>query len=85
MSVGSVVETIVQYLNISFCYFGFLGEFLAQHFFSSSKVTVEQPANQSECKHIFATENRFVIQSGVFQALFAHGRDRNFQYLLFYS
>ena len=56
MCIGTIVETIVQYLNISFCNFGLLGEFLTQHFFSSGKVTVEQPANQSECEHVLTTE-----------------------------
>lgn len=61
MCVGTVVVAIVQYLNICFCDFRFLGELLAQHLFRCCQIAVEQPANQSE-RNIFL-QRRIVLLS----------------------
>ena len=41
-------------LDIGFCNFGFLGEFLADKLFGYRQVAAEQPAYQSHCKHVAA-------------------------------
>ena len=72
MGIGAVIITVVQYFYICCGNLGLFSKLLAKHVFCSFEVTVEEPANQSQCKHVFATEYSFVIQSGIFQTLFAH-------------
>ena len=83
MDIVSVVVTVRQRLDISLRDGRFFGELILQHVHRFFQRTFEQPANQPQCEHILTTENRFIVQSGIFQTFFAHRRDGHFQHFLF--
>ena len=83
MGVMSVVVSGADNLDIGFCNFGFLGEFLADKLFGYRQVAAEQPAYQSHCKHVAALQHGFVVHTRVGKAVFHHLGDRSGNDILF--
>ena len=71
--VVSVVVSGLYDLYVGFSYAWLLGKFLSQEVEGNLQVTVEEPAYQSEGKHIAALEHAFHIHTAVLQAVFHHG------------
>ena len=75
MGILTKMITVVKYLHIGFGNFRFLGKFLAQNFFAHLHIAMEQPAYQSQSKHVLCSQDRLVVQPAVFQAFLTHGSD----------
>ena len=80
MHVVTVVITSLYHLDIAFCYGRFLGEFLAQEVGNEVEVAVEQPAYQSQRKHVAALQHGLVIHSAIGKTVFHHLCDRTSYY-----
>ena len=76
MGVVSIVESCLHHLDVVLCNLRFLGEFLAQEVGDKVEVAVEEPANDTECKHVAALQHRLVVHSAVSQAVLHHRSQR---------
>ena len=76
VGVMAIVITSLHHLDIVFCNSRFLGKFLAQEIGNEAQVAVEQPAHQSQRKHVAALQDGLVVHAGILQALFHHSRKR---------
>ena len=83
VGVVPVVVSGADNLDIGFCNFGFLGEFLADKLFGYRQVAAEEPAYQSHCKHVAALQHGFVVHTRVGKAVFHHLGDRSGNDILF--
>ena len=72
VGVMTIVVTGTDHLNVCLGNSRFLGEFLADEVFGNREVAVEQPANQSYCKHVAALQHRLVVHAGVSQTILHH-------------
>ena len=74
-----IVAVVITGLNDTYVRFGngrFLLEFLLKEAVDQSEVTVEQPADNTECKHIAALQHGLVVHSCICQTLLYHLRYR---------
>ena len=72
----SVVEASLHHLDVVLGDGRFLGKFLAQEVGHEVQVAVEEPADQTQRKHVAALQDGLVVQSRVGQALFHHRGQR---------
>ena len=72
----------MNYLNVCFCNCRLLGKLFAEEVFGNGQVAVEQPANQTECKHVTALQHRLVVHACVCQAILYHLRDRSSNHIV---
>ena len=71
-----VVSVVVSGLNDALVGVGngrFAGEFFVQEGKCHGDVAVVEPADESECKHVAAFENRLVVHAAVGETVFHHG------------
>ena len=71
--VVSVVVSGLDNLDVGICHSGFLGKLLAQEIESDFQVAVEQPAHQSQGKHVAALEHALYVHSAVLETILYHG------------
>ena len=70
-----VVPIVVSGLNDALVGVGdgrFAGEFFGQEGKCHGDVAIVEPADESECKHVAAFENRFIVHAAVDQAVLHH-------------
>jgi len=83
MRICPVIISGLDNLYIGFCHGGLFGKFLTQHIERYLQVAVEQPAHQSERKHVTAFQNSFVVHARVSQTGFDHLGDRSSNHIVF--
>ncbi len=76
MNVVTVIVAIGHHLHIGFKQGRLLGELLRKEMFSLFKRLVEQPADESKCKHILAAQDTLVVQTASLQAGLCQRTDR---------
>ena len=76
MGVVSIVVTCLDNFDIGFCHTCFLRELLFQIVECYFQVTIEEPANQSQCEHVTALVHRFHVHTRICQTVFHHLSDR---------
>ena len=72
VGVGTIVVSGVDDLDVGLCHPGFLGEFLLEEVGHKGEVAVEEPAYESECKHVAAFLHGLWRHAVVSQALLDH-------------
>ena len=72
MGVVTVVVASLNHLDVSLSDGGLLGKFILEEVEHQVQVAVEEPAYQSQCKHIAAFQDGLVIHSRVCQGVFHH-------------
>src|SRR3712207_9398857 len=73
--VVAVIVARVDHLNVVVGYLWLLGELVAEEVLDETEVSVEQPAHDTEGKHVAAFEDGFVVHAAVGEAIFHHGGD----------
>ena len=76
--VVSVVVAALYNLGISLVYGRLLSELILKHVQSSFQWAVEQPANQTESKHVAALESSLVVETAISKGSLHHRSHRNF-------
>ena len=71
----SVVPSGVDDLDVGFGHFGLLAELLADEVFGYLEVAVEEPAHQTDGKHVAAFQDGLVVHARRGQAVFHHRGD----------
>ena len=74
MRILTKMITVIQDFHICLCNFRFLRKLFSQDFLTYMDIPMEQPANKPQCKHIFGSHNRLIIQTTILQAFLTHGR-----------
>ena len=82
VGVGTIVVSSSNHFHISFCDLWFLGKLITQEVLYQIKVAVEEPAYQTQCKHIATLQGTLVVHPRVFQRFFHDGRDRSSNHIL---
>ena len=72
VGVVSVVVTRTDNLDVGLSNGGFLGKLFAQIVLGNSEVAVEEPAYQTEGKHVAALQHGLVVHTRVSQTIFHH-------------
>ena len=68
----TVVVTSLNHLDISLCNCGLLGKFLLQEVEGNIQITVEEPADKSEGKHITAFQDSLIVHPGIGKCILYH-------------
>ena len=76
MGIVTVVVTSLHHLDIVLGNGRFLGEFLTQEIGNEVQVAVEEPANQTQRKHVATLQNGFVVHATFCQTRFHHSGER---------
>ena len=72
VGVVTIVIACLHHLDIVLCNLRFLGKLLAKEIIDKVQVTVEEPANQSQCKHVTRLQDGLVVHSRVCQTVLHH-------------
>ena len=72
VGVVTVVITSLNHLDVILCNSRLLGKLLTQEIGNEAQVAVEQPAHQTQGKHIAALQDGLVVHACVFQAVLHH-------------
>ena len=75
MDVIPVIIPVGERFYIRAHYFLIFSKLLLQQFIGNFQRAVKEPADHSQCKHVLAAENIFIIQFGVLQGSFRERRD----------
>ncbi len=75
MGVGTIVVSGPHHLDVGLSDGGLLGKLLTEEVVDKFQVTVEEPANDTQGKHIAALEHALVVHALVFKTLLDHLRD----------
>ena len=77
----TVVVAVHEYLGVGGDEGGFLLELAFQEMDGFIHRAVEEPADESECEHVARLEDRFVVQSRLFERVFGELRQAHGHYL----
>ncbi len=80
MSIVSVVETCVNHLDVVLGDLRLLGELLSQEILNESDIAVEEPAYDTESKHVSTLHDGLVVHAGVGKTILHHLCDRTSHY-----
>ena len=78
LGVLSIIVTRLNNFLIGLIYLGFLTELLFQELVYQRQVTIEQPANHAQCKHVATLQDRLVVHARVLQTLLDKCGNRTF-------
>ena len=74
--VVSIVVASLDDLDIGLGHSGLLGKLLTQEVEGDVQIAVEEPAHESECKHVAAFEDALDVHAAVLEAVLDHGGER---------
>ena len=72
MYVVAIIKSGFHHLDVVLGNLRFLGKLLSEEVGHEFQVAVEEPADESQCKHVSALEHRLVVHAAVGQAVFHH-------------
>ena len=72
MYIVSIIIAVSKDLDVGSCNVRLFGKFGVEHLHRMFKRAVKKPAHQSKRKHVLTLQDRLIVQSGVFEAVFAH-------------
>ena len=65
MGVVSIVKSCLHHLDVVLGNLRLLGEFVAQEVGNEVEVAIEEPAHDTECKHVAALQHRLVVHTTI--------------------